>query len=209
MILILTSVMAVTIAQQDTATNFILWEDGSEHSDSYYSDGLRVLQITHDGVVVAATLERRRWKAFEDSWQIHVQVWNGTNARLDVNPATIRLVDREKLEYVEWQPADWILDEYGDVETAGRMGFADIFSQGLTSSILGTAPRDLTSELTARAMQAQAVGAGVSGGALRRNTVFPDGSVAGTVWYKHDGEELSVQVPVFDRVFEFPFVWQN
>ena len=82
---------------QESRPELLLWQDGTSHSDSFYIDGNQMRSIEHDGTTISTFLLRHHWEAFSDSWHVRIMLRNNTDKRLELDPATIRLIDTEKI----------------------------------------------------------------------------------------------------------------
>ena len=175
---------------QESRPELLLWQDGTSHSDSFYIDGHQIRSIEHGGTTISTFLLRHHWEAFSDSWHVRIMLRNNTDKRLELDPATIRLIDTEKSQYVRQESPAELVDKYAD---------ASIIQLELEIN------RSTLSDLHT----AQNLAAWIQETSLKRTTLFPGETIERSVWYRHNGTSLLLQVPVFDRVFEFPFPAQE
>ena len=133
-----------------------------------------MLLVEHEDVEVGTTIQRYTWRLWTDSYLVNVVIRNNSDRRLDVNPQEIRLVDREKLRYVQHQNIDEMVEDQAKFDTISENAADHILSE-----------------------------------VLLRTTLFPDESIQGSVWYRHDGKQLSIQIPVHGLILEFPFVFTD
>ncbi len=219
---------------QESRPELLLWQDGTSHSDSFYIDGHQMRSIEHDGTTISTFLLRHHWEAFSDSWHVRIMVRNNTDRRLELDPATIRLIDTEKSQYVRQESPAELVDKYADasiiqseLESNRRTSESNkrraqtpcpplIGAPGAIAAIQrlcedqrrpNRIPYPTTSESDLHA--AQNLAAWIQETSLERTTLFPGKTIERSVWYRHDGTSLLLQVPVFDRVFEFPFPAQE
>ena len=175
---------------QESRPELLLWQDGTSHSDSFYIDGHQIRSIEHGGTTISTFLLRHHWEAFSDSWHVRIMLRNNTDKRLELDPATIRLIDTEKSQYVRQESPAELVNKYAD---------ASIIQFELEIN------RSTLSDLHT----AQNLAAWIQETSLKRTTLFPGETIERSVWYRHNGTSLLLQVPVFDRVFEFPFPAQE
>lgn len=231
---VLILVLALFGFGQESRPELLLWQDGTSHSDSFYIDGYQMRSIKHDGVTIGSFLLRHHWKGFSDSWHVRIVVRNNTNKRLELDPATIRLIDTEKSQYVRQESPAELVNKYADasrirhklerntstLESNERRARTPcpplIGAPGAIATIRMVCeqqrrpnripyPTTFESDLHT----AQNLATWIQETSLKRTTLFPGETMERSVWYRHDGTSLLLQVPVFDRVFEFPFPAQE
>ena len=219
---------------QKSHPELLLWQDGTNHSDSFYIDGHQMRSIEHDGTTISTFLLRHHWEAFSDSWHVRIMVRNNTDKRLELDPATIWLIDTEKSQYVRQESPAELVDKYADasriqrelknnrstlesntrrartpcpplIGAPGVIAWAQRYCEDKRRP--NTIPYPNTSESDLHTVQNLA--AWIQETSLKRTTLFPGETIERSVWYRHDGTSLLLQVPVFDRVFEFPFPAQE
>ena len=159
---------------------------------------------------------------------------NNTDKRLELDPATIRLIDTEKSQYVRQESPAELVGKYADasiiqleleinrstLESNKRRAQTPCPPLIGAPGVIAAAQRYCedqrrpntirypnTSESDLRTVQNLA--AWIQETSLKRTTLFPGETIGRSVWYRHDGTSLLLQVPVFDRVFEFPFPAQE
>ena len=103
-----------------SAQHQLLWQDRTSHSDSFYIDGHQVRSIEHDGTTIGTFLLQHHWEGFSDSWHVRMMVRNNTDKRMELDPATIRLIDTEKSQYVRQESPAELVDRYADVSSIQR-----------------------------------------------------------------------------------------
>ena len=201
----------------------LLWQDGTSHSDSFYIDGHQMRSIEHDGTTISTFLLRHHWKGFSDSWHVRIIVQNNTDKRLELDPATIRLIDTEKSQYVRQESPAGLVNKYANASRIQReLERNKRRAQTPCPPLIG-APgvragaqrlcedqrRTNTNTSESDLHTAQNLAAWIQKTSLKRTTLFPGKTIERSVWYRHDGTSLLLQVPVFDRVFEFSFPAQK
>ena len=219
---------------QESRPELLLWQDGTSHSDSFYIDGHQMRSIEHDGTTISTFLLRHHWKAFSDSWYVRIIFRNNTDKRLELDPATIRLIDTEKSQYVRQESPAELVDKYADasrtqlelernrstLESNKRRAQTPcpplIGAPGVIAATQrycedrrrpNRTPYPNTSESDLHT--AQNLAAWIQETSLKRTTLFPGETIERSVWYRHDGTSLLLQIPVFGRVFEFPLPAQE
>ena len=219
---------------QESRPKLLLWQDGTSHSDSFYIDGYQIRSIEHGGTTISTFLLRHHWEAFSDSWHVRIMLRNNTDKRLELDPATIRLIDTEKSQYVRQESPAELVDKYADasiiqleleinrstlesnkrraqtpcpplIGAPGVIAAAQRYCEDQRRPNRILYPNTSESDLHT----AQNLAAWIQETSLKRTTLFPGETIERSVWYRHNGTSLLLQVPVFDRVFEFPFPAQE
>ena len=208
---------------QESRPVLLLWQDGTSHSDSFYIDGHQMRSIEHDGTTISTFLLRHHWEAFSDSWHVRIMLRNNTDKRLELDPATIRLIDTEKSQYVRQESPAELVDKYADasriqLELESNKRRAQTPCPPLIGApgVIAAAQRYCedqrrpnNNKTESYLHTAQNLAAWIQETSLKRTTLFPGETIERSVWYRHDGMSLLLQIPVFDRVFEFPFPTQE
>ena len=219
---------------QESRPELLLWQDGTSHSDSFYIDGHQMRSIEHDGATISTFLLRHHWKAFSDSWYVRIIFRNNTDKRLELDPAAIRLIDTEKSQYVRQESPAELVDKYADasrtqlelelnrstlesnkrraqtpcpplIGAPGVIAAAQRYCEDRRRPNRTPYPNTSESDLHT----AQNLAAWIQETSLKRTTLFPGETIERSVWYRHDGTSLLLQIPVFGRIFEFPLPAQE
>ena len=208
---------------QESRPELLLWQDGTSHSDSFYIDGHQMRSIEYDGTTISTFLLRHHWEAFSDSWHVRIMLRNNTDKRLELDPATIRLIDTGKSQYVRQERPAELVDKYADasriqldLESNKRRAQTPCPPLIGAPGVIAAAQRYCedqrrpnNNKTESDLHTAQNIAAWIQETSLKRTTLFPGETIERSVWYRHDGTSLLLQIPVFDRVFGFPFPAQE
>ena len=166
------------------------WSESSPGMDSIMRDGMLRLSIrAPDGLEVGASIRKYNWDWLNKNHAVTLNIENRANYRVTIEPLAVELIELPKNKPVDQVSVQRLVNMHGSAPSAS---WAELF--GLNQ--------------TATALEALSTAQFLTTTALSTNTLSPGEERSGIVWYKQDGNELLVLVPVGRWVFEFPFHYE-
>jgi hypothetical protein len=213
---LLTVTVSATYSQKrelpDMPAKRLVWQEGQEFADSFFSEGVTVRVIKNSGLVVAAVCYDYR-----DHLACEVTVLNGSAKRIDVLPENFFIAGKYKdgkADYVFSLPPTKLAKKY---ESRAKWGnFFRAFAAGMatttsTSSVTGDLNGTITTTTPNRTAQRNAAIANQRASdeakdkadsivlyALMANTVFPGKHVSGMVYFQRKKFETSFLNMIID-----------
>ena len=166
------------------------WSAASPGMDSIMRDGMLQLIIrAPDGLEVGASIRKYNWGWPNQNHAVTLNIENRADYRVTIEPLVVELIELPKNKPVDQVSVQSLLNLHG---TAPRAALSELF--GLNQS--------------AEALEALSTAQFLTTTALSANTLSPGEERSGIVWFKQDGDELLVLVPLGRWVFEFPFRYE-
>ena len=160
------------------------WEDDGNQSDLILRNGLEVFIIEAGGISVSLSFMKYTWDFLSKNHVVSLMVRNNSGSRIDIDPVAVELVDIEKSENVQQLTA---------LSVAERNDYA------INLDLIELSGLDLTAEeLTYMNADQWLIES-----SLKPNTLMPGDETLGLVWFRDDGNNFLVRVPLEDYVFEF------
>ncbi len=197
--------MATALAQSNPESKVLEWEAGCSNCDEIFVDGLPLRIIKNNGVDVGVVQEYNG-----DYFVFFVVVRNSTDRRFNIDPADASMFYTNK----DWRKRDIKGDDFKESlpvppEKAAenvlkRKRWANIFGGILagfatttqTVYVNGRPTTITTPDYAARARaananravraQAESRAASITSSALRKNTIFPNDSASGAIFFKKE-----------------------
>jgi hypothetical protein len=185
-------------ALPDMPAKRLVWQEGQEFADSFYSEGVMVRVIKNSGVIVAVVCYDYR-----DHLACEVTVLNGADRRIDVLPENFFMVgtyENGEADYVFSLPPTKLAKKYesrakwGNFFRAFAAGMATTTSTSrVTGDVRGTitttspnvpAQRDAAAANREALDEAKAKGDSIILYSLMAHTVFPNKHISGMVYFQ-------------------------
>jgi len=182
----------------------IRWKQGNEGAEIIYRNGEEFRGLTAQGVTVWVGYRTidvpGRWRAKQVN-AISIGVRNQGPDRIEIDPMSVvlRSYKRDRTDSLGYVPASEIAQNLANVPEVA------IFGDRLMWALFGTLPYNRTVDQA----QARAGAGAILQNELRKNTLFPNEMVGGSMFfdYEKDQARILLEVPIKNVLLEFPFGW--